>query len=817
MKARFLLIFFFLPLGFYGQTSLKSYTALRIEHSPRIDGTLDDACWKGIQPITDFTMFDPVFNMKPSQRTAVRIAYDDNAIYVGAMMYDRTPDSILHELGNRDDELNADHFGVEFDTYNMQTDAYTFVVTASGVQSDFREEDETYNAVWQSATHITDSGWIAEMKIPYSAIRFPNNNEPTWGLQIFRTIRRDRETDEWALEEKGAENALVFWGKLDGIKDIKAPLRLSVTPYLSLHGEHFPYNIEGKSDFSGSYSGGLDLKWGINESYTVDMTLLPDFSQVQSDDLIKNITAFETEYDEYRPFFNEGIDLFQKGDLFYSRRIGKVPRGFYDVEDSLAPGEYLDNNPGQAKLLNAAKISGRNKKGTGLGIFNALTDNMYAKIMDTLGNKRKLLTEPLTNYNILVFDQIMKNNSDIYVINTSVMRSKGFDDANVTGSGLTLNSKNNTWQFMASAALSQKFHRTDTSEDGKLQDKLGYRYYVGFGKVKGNFHFLVYRNQVNNTFDINDLGLIFTNGETENALEMNYNIYKSFGSVKEMFNTSKFTYREEYITHKPVILSVDLQNAETFLNYLTLWNGVGFQPIRTYDFYEPRIPGRYYHGPAYYYLNTGFSTDYRKRFALDFDFTFISAINDPFRRIESSLTPIIRVTDKFSFNYTFLYTQNWNDVGFTAIDTAAALVIFGKRELMEIENALNARYIFKNDLSVSLRARHFWSIGEYEGYYTLLEDGELEYIPSYGGVKDYDFNYNSFNIDLVFSWQFAPGSSLNVVWKNAILEEGNRVIHNYWDNIRHTFDSDQLNSLSVKVLYYLDYQYLRKKNKKGTV
>jgi hypothetical protein len=812
MKPVFLLLILLFPSIVFCQTGQKQFTAVRISEPPHIDGKLDDACWIALPAITDFTQFVPTFKVPPTQKTSVKIAYDDNAIYIGAMMYDNAPDSILHQLGNRDDELNTDLFAIAFDTWNLQTDAYVFMVSASGVQSDSRYIDDTYNAVWQSAARINDSGWIAEIKIPYSAIRFPNKEEHTWGMQINRTIRRHRETDHWSLIDKGVDNELVFWGKLTGINKIKAPLRLSFSPYLSLYGDHYPYNIEGKSNLSGSYSGGMDLKWGINDSYTLDMTLLPDFSQVQSDDQVKNISAFETEYDENRSFFNEGIDLFAKGGLFYSRRIGRQPGGYYSVADSLVPGEYIDKNPGQAKLLNATKVSGRGKNGTAIGFFNAITDNMYARVKDSSGNSRKVLTEPLTNYNILVFDQILKNNSNVYVINTDVIRTKGFDDANVTAAGFTLNDKKNTWQFSGSGALSQKFHRTDSAADGTFENTLGYTYKLGFAKVSGKFQFSIARNEKNSTYDINDFGILFSNNEAINTGWISYNIYEPFGIVREMNNSLTINYIDNNQTHDPINFEFELQNYETFTNYLSFWDGIGLMPIHAFDFYEPRVQGRYFMQEPYYYIYAGISSDYRKVFALDAQFTWISTIDDPSRRIEASLTPLVRATDKFNINYTISYNQGWNDKGFADIDTGSS-VIFGRRDLMEIENSLNARYIFKNDLSLSLRARHYWAMGEYKNFYTLSEDGWLESNSAYDGVKDYDFNYNSFNIDLIFSWQFAPGSTLSIAWKNAILADENVVIHNYWDNITHTFKSDQLNSLSIKVLYYLDSQYFRKKHK----
>lgn len=409
---------------------------------PSIDGILNDPCWENAYLITDFVQYDPEYGEPASQETQVYIVYDDEAIYVGALLFDTAPDSILTQLGNRDDGgLNADWFGVEFDTYYNQLDAYSFKVTASGVQIDRRYRDYTYDAVWKSATRLTDEGWIVEMKIPYSAIRFPKEAEQTWGLQVIRSIRRNRETSMWSVGVKGAANQLVHWGTLNGMTNIKPPLRLSLTPYFAIAGQH-DQRIEDKANqYSYSFGGGADIKYGINESFTLDMTLFPDFSQVKSDDKVKNLSAFETVYAEQRPFFKEAVDLFRKGGLFYSRRVGGTPMHFYSVPDLMDSTEKIVANPAQAKLLNAIKVSGRNKHGLAIGFLNAFTNNTYATVEDDEGNQREILTDPFTNYNIIVLDQALKNNSSVYLINTSVIRTKMYDNANVTGSGFNLLNK----------------------------------------------------------------------------------------------------------------------------------------------------------------------------------------------------------------------------------------------------------------------------------------------------------------------------------------------------------------------------------------
>ncbi|HKR07372.1 MAG TPA: DUF5916 domain-containing protein, partial [Bacteroidia bacterium] len=397
----------------------KKYLATRVSAAPKIDGILDDDIWKNSTALSDFVMSRPIENSAPTQKTEFKIIYDNTAIYVSAMMYDTAPDSILHELGLRDAQdpngnqnsaidLNADYFRFVIDPYNARQDAYDFGIYASGVQADSKFSDLTFDAVWESAAKINDKGWAVEMKIPYSAIRFPKKEVQTWGLQITRNIRRNREFDQWCLTPSGAYNSQLYWGTLNGIEKVKPPLRLSLTPFISGYMDRSPlYDSDTSFSYTNSfsYNVGADIKYGIDERFTLDMTLLPDFGQVQSDNKIKTLGYEEITYNENRSFFKEATELFDKSGLFYTRRIGKVPSGFYDVESQLLDGEKIKDNPSQVKLLNATKISGRTDGGMGIGFFNAVTDNMYAIAEDANGNTRKILTEPLTNFNVIVFDQ----------------------------------------------------------------------------------------------------------------------------------------------------------------------------------------------------------------------------------------------------------------------------------------------------------------------------------------------------------------------------------------------------------------------------
>jgi len=451
----------------FGQDTLKSLHAVRVLAPPHIDGLLDEEIWKEVPAASGFIQWDPFYKAPSSQQTEVKIVYDDDAIYVGAYMYDAHPDSILHELGSRDDQgLNSDYFVVSFDTYDKQIDAYNFGVSASGVQLDSREQDDTFDAVWLSAVKLTEKGWCAEFRIPYSALRFPGAKEMKWRLQFRRNIRRNRELSRWPFYPKDDPKYIKYFAHLEGLADIKAPTRLSLIPYLSVSAENSPdYNADGtyNSNSTGlSYGAGADIKYGLNDRFTLDATLLPDFSQVQSDNRVKNLSYREITYPENRPFFKEGVELFTKLGLFYSRRVGRIPTLHDSVQLYLPKGSVIEDDPSQTRLLNSIKLSGRTSKGLGIGFFNAVTDNMYATVRDSLGNRKKILTEPLTDYNILVFDQQLKNSSSVTLINTSVLRDKGWMNADVTGLGFELLNKKNNVKLSGEEALSQHFKKDST-------------------------------------------------------------------------------------------------------------------------------------------------------------------------------------------------------------------------------------------------------------------------------------------------------------------------------------------------------------------
>jgi hypothetical protein len=808
---RILVVFIFLFIhSATAQQAKKVLQTQRVSVAPKIDGKLEDEAWQNVMPASDFIMREPYQNVPASQRSEVRIIYDDEAIYIAAKLYDSAPDSILKELSIRDNYGNTDWFSVHFDTFHDLQNRFEFGVTAAGVQFDEKTGAEVFDVVWESDVRITKEGWNVEMKIPYAALRFPEKSEQVWGLQFRRNIRRARELDLWQYVSPDIQNVVSYYGEMQGISNIKSPLRLSLTPYVGLEQSHYPYNVAGKSNWSSSYNAGLDLKYGINESFTLDMTLAPDFGQVQSDNQVLNLSAFEIQFQEFRPFFIEGTELFNLPNLFYARRIGGRPRGYFGVEALTSDSSVrIIDNPQQVQLINATKVTGRTPQGLGLGFLNAVTAETTAKYVDETGVERKVQTEPLTNYNAVSFNQTLKNNSSVSFMNTNVTRFNFDDDANVSALNVVIGEKKDRFRFSGFGAYSRKTFGDSVSN--------GYAYNLGLDKVSGNWKFGYNVDVMSERYDPNDMGILFFANQISHGTYVRYDEYKpSKYFLRYSVNVNGY-YSTTFVGNKFQEFQLNLNYNHTWRNWLTQWAYIGVQPVRKNDFYEPREEGRVFLGPTWYGGSTGISSDYRKKFALDAqvgyfrDFTAGGVFND------LSITPIIRFSDKLKFSYTFYRSDDYNNQGYsTRVDSH---IYFAFRQVKTYTNTMNVSYIFGKNTALTFRARHYWSTVEVLEYKLLQDDGNLGFdTTNFAGNNN--FNVNFFNIDLIYRWRFAPGSDLIFVWKNSIntfdrslLVEphtGDRLV----DSFINTVTANQTNSFNIKVLYFLDYRSVMKPRSK---
>ncbi len=817
---RFFVVFLvFLCTSSYAQIDEIQKLNLKVRFTktaPEIDGVIDDEFWSTVSSVTDFKQTTPNPGQQPTYQTEVKLTYDDEALYIAARMHDN-PDSINIFLTERDQIGNSDFFFIAFNTYRDGINGEGLGITPSGVQFDTKysnnAESLSWDVVWETATTIDKKGWTAEYKIPWSALRFPEVEEQFWGINFGREIRRNRERSYWNFVDPIVDGFLTQTGFLTGIKNIKPPVRLFFFPYASAYVENNSSN--GKS-FSNSQNIGMDVKYGLTDAFTIDMTLIPDFGQARFDDQVLNLSQFEVQFNENRQFFTEGVELFNKAGLFYSRRIGGTP---FNVakNNQLDSLERFTTNPGQSQLLNATKISGRTNGGLGIGVFNAIEGNTFAEIENgETKTKRKLQTNTLTNYNVLVLDQVIRNNSFVTFTNTNVIRQGQNRDANVSQIDFQLADKRNKFAVGASGSLSNQL------ENGELNT--GQKGAFSFEKISGNFTYSLSHEIITDKFNPNDLGF-------QNI----FNIQETVGFVRfQNYKPKRFF---NFWRHDVDITYLRIFKPDHFANLGASWETVygtksfhafglnaGVEPMNTFDFFETRTFNQFYSFPKNAWFGGFISTDYSRPFA--FDIRYQNRVFDESGRYNTrlNLSPRIRPNDKLFFVFDFVREQNENEIGYAISANGPSpgdSITMGRRDIDVHISAVNASYIFNNRMALNLNLRHYWSTATYDKLYWLNgEDGSLDEIVFNEGKKASDIlaentSFNAFNIDLGFRWRFAPGSDINVVWKNVIEKRGDPLERNYFRDVEQTLNSPQINNLSIRILYFIDYLSLKKLNRKN--
>jgi hypothetical protein len=815
---------------------LKSLTAVKAANKPVIDGDLNEAVWQSAPVATDFIQNFPNYGNAASVRSEVRILYDNDAIYIGAYLFD-DPALIRKQLTPRDGEQrqDVDYFSVFFDTYNDQQNGFQFLVTSANVQTDARLGgsggadfgdfgDKTWDAVWQSNVQQKNNGWTIEMRIPYISLRFSKKEIQTWGLQFLRFTRRNNESSYWNRVDPNINGFVNQFGKYENLKDIQPPLRLSFSPYIS---SGIRINPEG-SDIKRQWlrNGGMDVKYGVNESFTLDATLIPDFGQVVSDNIINNLSAFELQFKENRPFFTEGTELFNKAQLFYSRRIGAIPSGYYRVQSfaSTALDFDLIKNPSVTQLYNGIKFSGRTKKKLGIGVFNALTAPMKAKLRNLTNDRDTLIeTEPLANYNIIVLDQALKGRSSVTFTNTNVHRKGESRDANVSAFDWSLFTNDNKFSLKGTARYSKIFGFTpysgninliyDTvSRNGKLYVKpySGYNTSIQFGKVSGKVQYGVTNEITSHTYDPNDLGYL----QFPNKVN-----YEGAISYNQLTSTDQFiTYRyalnvSSFYLYKPYRFSEVNIDASAFWVFKNFWDvtlDLNSYPTWQNDYFDLRTPGKYLKRPPEMTFSVEGSSDSRKRWYFSYDAAFAvrKASNNGYNQFEFGLR--YRFSDKFTLSTSVFRQYEQNQRGFSFQRELNGEPIAGFRNYTDFQTILSGIYNFTPRMNFTLRTRHYWNKVKYTSFYNIDNKGTLTSRPFINGV---DENYNVFNVDAFFTWDYRLGSRLIFGWKNWIDDYYGVDLKykRYSQNLQRTLDLSHGNELTLKLIYFLDYNQLRKK------
>lgn len=797
----------------YGQQ--KTTQAVRTLAPPKIDGSLEDTVWGKAPALTDFSQNSPEYQKPVAQKTIVKVLYDNAAIYIGAYLYD-DPSQVRKQMTGRDGESrqNVDFFSFFLDTYNDHQNGFQFLVTPNNVQTDARLSpafpanygtfgDLTWDAVWESKVKMQPDGWSLEMRIPYFSIRFSKAMSQDWGIQFLRYFRRNNEFDYWNNVNPNLNGFVNQFGILKNLDNITPPLRLSFFPYITTGYRKTPET--GGYLKEGLVNGGMDVKWGVNESFTLDATLIPDFGQVLSDDVVNNLTPYETKFVENRPFFTEGTELFNKADLFYSRRVGSTPSLHNEVQDFTAgnPGWKITKNPALTQLYNAIKFSGRTKNKLGIGIFNAVTAPVYAKLKNiSTGKDSTIQTEPLANYNVIVLDQSFKGQSYITFTNTNVRRHGSGRNANVAGLDLALYDRQNQHKLF----VQERF-----SSITKVKPNDGFRSTVSYGKVSGKWQYLLYNDVISDKYNPNDLGYLDVPNKITYSASLSYHQL----TATDKLNLLTYTLQPQWIySYYPYGLSRFDITGSAFWVFKNFWDvtlTAKISPGHEHNYFELRTPGKFIDYPSDYFFNVTGSTDSRKKLFWSYNVTYAVSPGNDNKLSQWDMSLRYRFSNQFSMEAEGQSSYEKNQLGFAFIREANGDPVAAFRNNTAFATIVNINYNFTSQLYLSLRTRHYWNKVNNLSFHDVNANGKLTDRPFIAGN---DQNVNFFNVDGFLTWDFRLGSKVIVGYKNWLGNEEPITItgqNNYWKNLDATLKARHGNEVTVRFIYYLNYSQFKKK------
>jgi hypothetical protein len=864
-------------LAVFGSTSSakiiyekRSYETKTISfEAPNIDGVLNDAIWaKGIWQ-GGFIQREPLEGAKPSQRTEFQIVYDQNFLYVALKAYDSSPDSVSYRISRRD-EIDGDAIGLAIDSYHDQKTAFGFWVNAAGVKKDFiitddgNNEDQNWDPIWWVKTAKSFDGWTAEMKIPLNQLRFANIGDLTWGLQVGRFYFRKQEASYWQFIPKDASGWVSKFGEINGLNSLTPKRQVEFAPYVVTKTERFKQEV-GDPFMKGKRSNlnaGLDAKIGLTNNFTLDLTVNPDFGQVEADPSIVNLSAYETYFPEKRPFFIEGRNLFSynlvSGDgdqaaenLFYSRRIGRSPSLNRDLNDN----EYAFV-PTNTAILGAAKISGRNNNGLSLGILESLTSNSYAKI-DYQGDRKNELIEPLTNYFVgSIKKEFNKGNTVINSILTSTNRqvtpiTEDYFHKNAFTGGVDLQHYWNNRNYYASAKIymsrvegsTEAIASTQTSSARYLQrpdarhinvdssrtSLTGSGGLLEFGKVgEGHFRYMTFVSWKSPLLEVNDIGYSQNVDDIFQVAWLGIRFWKPvfiFRNVNFNFNQWTGWNFGGTSTYKGGNVNLNLQ----FKNYWSLSSGINRNGVGLSYSALRGGPMLKTNGNWNNWYNV--SSDERKALIVGFGGANVWGDNR-FRRYHTYYGNIsyrpskniqLTISPEYSTNYNKLqYVTNtdWNgDNRYinATINTIDYVLSF------RVECSVNP------ELTIQYYARPYLSSGKYSDYkiitnpradifsdrFKTFSSNQLTYDAdnnkylvdeNLDGTNDYsfgkrDYNFLDFQSNMIVRWEYRPGSTLFFVWtmgKQDYYETYSNSVGNDVDNL---FGSHPHNIFLLKFSY----------------
>ena len=812
-KYLFLFLFFSISLN-YSQDR-KEIEVKRFQTPPVIDGKLNDLHWLNSNPAKNFERWMPNNGSKEKKgyENLVYMGYDDNNIYIAGIL--KNPNTIPIELSQRDNiwDVNAETFFVSINTYDDNINYQGFQVTSAGTQGDMYTSvemsptDWDFDTVFESKVSINDNNWTLEMKIPFSALRFPSKNIQNWGINFGRKIVESGEVYTWNFVDQINSEYAESVGLTNGIKGVTPPLRLFFYPYAQTS-----VDFKNGNNPLNAYSAGMDLKYGINNSFTLDATLIPDFGQVAFDEKELNLSPFEQKFDENRAFFTEGSQLFKKadtggfrgGNFFYSRRIGDDIS--LNLEEVIDDNEEIINYDTKAKLINSIKLTGTTDSGLSIGIINSITDKAYANIRN-INSKEiiKKLIAPLTNYNVLSLSQTALNEySTFSFLNTNANRGSDFINSN--NSALVINLFDNKRKFNFNASVFQ-------SNSKSFSETKGFRGGISLSELTGSLRFDIGWNGVDSNYYQNDLG--YYNLRNDQRLWTRIK-YMTFEPSKLFEKIEGYLWMSERSRFFPKILksrgarigieviSLNLEQIKASFDYTSKYK----------DFEETRKEDFFIYQPAEYELEFSYRSDTRKKLVYGSGIEHSYGVNEQFNE-DSSKTEIefysgYRLSNQFKVELGISNGISKNEIGYVFDENDD--LYFGNRKVKFTENNISLNYNFNSYKSLSLKFRQFWSSALYkDDFFKLKSDGNRSV--SDKNTSDYDpnTNFNLWNLDLSYDWEFAPGSKITFLYRNNIFNEDNLSGISYYNSTKELFEKPINHQLSLRINYFIDFNLLKKK------
>jgi hypothetical protein len=855
--------------GFLGAQKQVYNTSRVSGEEPVIDGRLDDPAWEQVEWSDGFTQIEPFENRPPSQQTRFRILYDENNLYVAIRAFDSAPDSIEKRMSRRDG-FAGDWVEINVDSYHDLLTAFSFSITAAGVKGDEAisnddQWDTSWDPIWYAKTAIDDRGWTAEMRIPFTQLRFGKQDEYVWGLQVNRRFFRKEERSSWVFIPQNASGWVHYFGELHGIRNIRPQKQKDITPYVLGRFEH--YEKEDGNPFSDGNdlfgTVGVDGKFGITNDLTLDFTINPDFGQVEADPSQVNLTTYETYFRERRPFFIEGNNILNfrltrggsplsRDNLFYSRRIGAPPSYWPDLEDD----EY-EKRKDNTTILGAFKLTGKTRKGWSIGIMESITQREYS-VIDLNGEQRKEEIEPFTNYFTARLQKDMnKSNTRLGGMITTVNRDLSNPDLennmhrSAYSGGIDFNHewKDKTYYIYASAAFSQVrgnreaiyetqtnaphfFQRPDADYfhvDSSRTQLSGFGGTIQHGKAGGGkWMYATWLTWRSPGFNLNDIGYMRRNDEAMEVIWFGFRQNEPFS----IFRSVRLNFNQWYgFTFDPGTRYYGGNfNAHTeFKNY---WE-TGFGTSREGKSISTETlrggPSLVYDGHTNFF--SYISSDNRKKIQFIIEYFMNARDHKTARRDNVFIDINYQVSDALRISLSPSFMKRRDKIQYVSnveyLDDMR--YVRGNLDQSQMHLTLRLSYNITPDFTIQYYGMPFISAGKYNEFkyindpladdfgqrYVQYREDRISYditddiyeIDETGdGTVDYtfdnpDFNVKDFNSNLVVRWEYQPGSTVYLVWSRQRNDEVTDGNFHIWNDSRDLFKIYPYDIFLIKFSY----------------